>query len=256
MKARRGSTSFANDWQWVIGIPASAWVVTAFHAKGTAEFFASGTQFAAFTNALAAFVITVLASILIRLFIEPADLFYSEERRAILSEEELKKSRAPKIKLYLDPVQQGVMELPTEINGVRATSKWVQFTVAPNSDTPLMDCEAWVVDIERLDGIDAGAHILEERARCLWSQLAIDKEGITIRPLLYQRANLFSIGPGNGESPRPTLTPVKFRLADALLKPGKFRLNIVVTAEGAISQSAKLIFEWRDFQNISLLMES
>lgn len=253
MRAKRGSSSFGNDWQWVIGIPATAWVVTVFHAKGTAEFLATGTQFAAFTNALAAFVITVAASIIIRLFIEPADLFYREESRARSAEDELHKSRTPKINIYLDAIQHGVMEIPAEVNGVRIQSKWVQFTVSPASDAPLVDCEAWLTDVEKLDGMNAGAHYLEERAQCLWSQLSDRK--ITIRPLLDQRANLFSIGPAAGESPYPRTDPVKFRLFDVLKAPGKFRLKVVVVADHCQSEAASFIFEWQDYQHISLIKE-
>jgi hypothetical protein len=256
VRAKRGSSSFGNNWQWVIGIPATAFVITVLKAhisNETSAFLAGPTQLVAFTNALSAFVITVAASIIIRLFIEPADLFYREENRALLAENELQKSRTPKINIYLDPIQNGVMEIPAEVNGLRIQSKWVQFTVAPSSDAPLMDCEAWLTDVEKLDGMNAGAHYLEERAQCLWSQLSERK--ITIRPLLNQRANLFSIGPATEESPYPRTDPVKFRLLDALKVPGKFRLRVVVVADNCQSEAASFIFEWQDYHHISLIKE-
>lgn len=256
VRARRGSASFANNWQWVIGIPATAFVLTVFKAylsKGANDFLSGNTPFAAFTFALAAFVITVTASIAIRLFIEPSELYHGEMKRAIEAEDELRKYREPKINLYLDPIQRGVTEFPTEVNGSRTVSKWVQITVSPATEIPLVDCEAWLTDVEKLDGVDAGAHFLEERAQIKWSQLGATK--ITIRPLLDQRANLFSMGPSNGESPYPILEPVKFRLLDILKAPGRFRLKVVVVAENCPSELATFIFAWQDYQRMSLTKE-
>jgi hypothetical protein len=256
VRAKRGSASFGNDWQWVIGIPVTAFllvVLQPYLGRHATEYLGSTKPFAAFTVALAAFVITVLASIAIRLFIEPSELFYGEERRALSAEDELRKYREPKINLYLDLLQHGVTEFPTEINGVRSVSKWVQITVSPGTQTPLVDCEAWLTDVEKLDGVDAGAHFLEERAQIKWSQLGANK--ITIRPLLDQRANLFSMGPSNGESPNPTLEPLKFRLLDILKAPGRFRLKVVVAAENCPSEAASFIFVWQDYQRIFLTKE-
>jgi hypothetical protein len=105
-----------------------------------------------------------------------------------------------------------------------------------------------------LDGEESGRQqLVEERVNCEWSQRIEQK--ITLRPPLEQRVNLFAFH--NTEAfPVPRVTPSKITLARGIQVPGRFRVNVVVTADNAPSVSETFIFEWRDFDNVTLTQES
>ena len=104
---------------------------------------------------------------------------------------ELKAKLASKIRLFINPHAKGVMEIPAALlsqPGIGIKGKWIQFSVSCATDAPLVDCEAWLASIERLDGEEIGKQLVEESVHCGWSQL--EKQKITLRPLLEQRVNL------------------------------------------------------------------
>ena len=195
---------------------------------------------------------------IVRLFIEPSKLFYREKDRADAAERELKRRFTQQITVFLDPDLHGVTENPTEIAAIPPrgpSSKWVQFSVSCATNAPLVDCEAWLTSVRKIDGNAVGPQLVEEHIHCHWSQREGEKK-ITLPPLLIQRANLFSLY----ENFQPTAivpqtNPPKIRLRDAIQQPGVYRVEVLVTAQGAPSFPASFIFEWRNFTDVTLTQE-
>jgi hypothetical protein len=265
VNARRGSAAFANDWQWLVGFPTLAallWFFRAYLSSDTAQLLSGATAFGTLMAALIAFFLTMLACFIIRLFIEPPKLFYREKDRADATERELQRRFTPQITVFLDPDHHGVTEIPTEIQAAPPqiqvfpplrgpSSKWVQFSVSCATDAPLVDCEAWLTSVRRVDGDTIGPQLVEEHIHCHWSQR--EERKITLPPLLIQRANLFSLYENSQPLPIvPHTNPIKIRLRNAIQQPGSYRVEVLVTAQGAPSFHASFTFEWRNFANVIL----
>jgi hypothetical protein len=140
------------------------------------------TASSTFIAALIAFFLTLLASFIIRLFIEPSKLFYREKERADAAEHDLQRRFTPQIDVFLDSDDHGVAESPTEIQAIPPqvqtippqrgpSSKWVQFSVSCATNAPLIDCEAWLTGVQRIDGNAIGPQLVEEHIHCQWSHL-------------------------------------------------------------------------------------
>ena len=169
---------------------------------------------------------------------------------------ELEAKLTSKIRLFINPDVNGVLEIPAVLlckPGVEIKSKWVQFSIACATDAPLIDCEAWLTSVKRLDGEEIGQELVEERVHCRWSQ--IEEQKITLNPLLEQRVNLFSFR-NTDPSPVPTVVPLKITLSRGIKVPGRFRVKVVVAANGVPSVPATFSFNWRDFDNLTLIQES
>jgi hypothetical protein len=118
VRARRGSAAFANDWQWLVGLPVLAflaWFYRAYLDPNTQQFLTGQTALGAFIVALIAFVLTMLASFVLRIFIWPPILYYEEKNIADNAENELRNRLAPQINVFLDEESKGVTESPTEL---------------------------------------------------------------------------------------------------------------------------------------------
>lgn len=78
-----GNTAFANDWQWVFGIPALSGVAGYVAVnKGVAELSTGYPILDGFLAALGAFVVTWMVAFLVRLLNAPVDLFHHQKDRA------------------------------------------------------------------------------------------------------------------------------------------------------------------------------
>jgi hypothetical protein len=92
-KAFWGNTAFANDWQWVFGIPVCSGVAAAFASHQGVDALSVGSPIAdGFLAALGAFVVTWILSFLVRLGNAPVVLFYAEQKRAETFEQEIRKT--------------------------------------------------------------------------------------------------------------------------------------------------------------------
>jgi hypothetical protein len=256
LRARGGSAAFGNDWQWLIGAPVLAfvlWFGREYLNEGTQELLSGKTALGAVLASFVVFLITMVACFVIRLFIWPPILFHEEKDRADRAEKALKDELSPRIKVFLDPDWHGVTEVPTRNTATGQagpSSKWIQVSVAGATQAPIADCEAWLTSARRIDNGVLGAQLVEEHIHCHWSQREPVKE-ITLRPLVIQRANLFSVH----QDPlvvKPETNPMKIRLLEAIQQPGQYQLQILVTAQGSPSIARTFIFEWRNFKEVFL----
>jgi hypothetical protein len=113
-------------------------------------------------------------------------------------------------------------------------------------------CQVWITDIVRLGGREMS--IFDEAARCAWSQRDGDEKfNLTIRSGVPQRANLFMFTKQEHPPvPHPQLDFVKIILNAEIQAPGFYRVFIIVTAKDMPPVRTTLIFEWADFDHISL----
>jgi hypothetical protein len=82
-KAFWGNTAFANDWQWVFGVPLVSGLLGYFASrKGTSELSTGYPILDGVLTALGAFVVTWCVAFLVRLFDAPAVLFQQQKDRA------------------------------------------------------------------------------------------------------------------------------------------------------------------------------
>jgi hypothetical protein len=184
----------------------------------------------------------------------------ASEKRREQTEVEVTKLRerlAPKIQVFLEQRYNGVLGYTASgkvaVSSDEANKKWVQFTVACATDSTLVDCEVWLIRAERMSAGNATADLLEEKVRCDWSIEGGRQH--TIRPMGERRVNLFSFK-RDDSGPKPTIDPLKSTLLNEIRTPGKYRLNVLVTAKDCPSSLTSFIFEWHDFDNVKLTQEA
>jgi hypothetical protein len=207
--------------------------------------------------AFASVILAWLAIIILRFLGAPARLYLNSVAISEGHQNELaalKSQFLPQIKVFISPVDNGVQEAPWELQGEpvrRGMSKWVQVSVACATRAPLVDCEVWLVAVERIGGLHPGEQLVEEDVRCGWSQYAENK--LTLSPLRTQRANLFALYDHSPSMIFPQTDPLKFRLRDGMAVPGVYRISLVITAAyPAPSHPASFIFQWQDYNKVFL----
>ena len=201
--------------------------------------------------AVTSFVLSWFVVFLWQLYGAPSRLYWGAKQKIEDLEKEIlawKERLVRKISVYLDTTDKGVREYPT-VNG--SSAKWVQFCVSCATDAALIDCEAFLTSVTKIDGDETGPELVEEHIHCNWSQLSESDRKITIRPLITQYVNLLTLY----DSPLsvvPQTSPIKFRLSEAIQTPGRYRVGVIVTAENTMPVRSTFIFEWRDFNNVKL----
>lgn len=107
--ALRNNTSFANDWAWLVGVPAASFLGAYVSARSGSTGMSTGYPILdGLVAAAAAFLITWLASLLIRLANEPVALFHAQKDRADAAEARWAGSQMPTSDTWL---QDGIFYL-------------------------------------------------------------------------------------------------------------------------------------------------
>ena len=183
---------------------------------------------------------------------------WRREREARKSSDAERASLAERLssKISISVEGNGILTIPVSSG---ALSKWAQIVVQSHTDVALEECEVWVRDIKRLSPGDADmVSIVDEAARCEWSQRGgAEQHRLTIRPGIRQRANLFKILEEETPTPipHPTLDFVKILLQIEIEHPSRYRIYLAVTAKDAPTELASFIFDWKNFENVSLTQE-
>lgn len=193
-----------------------------------------------------ALIVTWVAIFIIRLFFAPGRLHGDALDKIIV----LSELTVPKIKVSLITSNSGVQVVKTRLNGDPATpgplSKWLQISVESVTNAALEDCAAYVTKIQRLEPDGSIKDLLFESVFCNWSQAdSAEMKRIKIPALVPQAANIFSI---NDNQPRPQLllefNHRKFQLEDEMQIPGKYKIEIVVSANGTGSVKKHFLLDW------------
>jgi hypothetical protein len=219
----------------------------------------TGTLELGIVATIASIILAWITIFFIRLLGAPVR-FYQKAKQEIETRENeittIKAQHSPKIAVFLSEVDGGIQEVETCIREQGKTprmgwSKWVQVSVSCATEAALEECEVWMTGVERIAEASPGEKLLAEDARCKWSQYDSGRS-ISIRPLRTQRANLFSLYQGSPDL-RVEADFVKFRLRDGIQQRGKYLVTLVASAQGDTrSELRSFIFEWHDYNNISL----
>lgn len=255
----RGSSPFANDWQWAIGNPTVAALTPAI-VVGLAAWL--GNEYLAAEHpilgplviAFAAYTVTWLFAFGVRTLKAAPQNYFQQKDRADAAERRL----IPNISVFLDQGSAGVRVVETivQATGARgADSKWVQLMVRPATDAPLIDCEVRLLAVERLNEDGSSETILDEPVFCIWSNTPAElNRRMTIPAGVAQPANIFSTH--DVQSPQlipETLPHIKPRLLREMRTPGRYRLQISVSANDTLPVVRLLILNWDgSFQRLSI----
>jgi hypothetical protein len=249
----RGTSPFANDWQWAIGNPTIAAISPAILAGlvtwlGKDYVAAEHPVLGPVAIAFGAYVVTWVVGVVGRTLNAAPRIYYQEKHRA----DDLARQFEPKISVH----DGSVMEYPyiDRATGVEGVSKWVQITVRSATKAPLVDCEARLTTVHRIKDDDTLELIEREPLFCGWSGLS--EARITIPPGISQSANLFSAYEGSDQL-KLEIRPPKLRIGSEIQKPGRYRLGVSVTAKDTPPISRNYRFEWDGtFQHITLRPEN
>jgi len=166
-------------------------------------------------------------------------------------ENKLAEITAPRIRVLLVPPENGVHSYPCTDGSL---SRYVQFTVTPAADTPLVDCEARLESVERLNPDGTLTELVEEHIHCKWSNYPLLK--IDIRPKVQHRANLFFVNDRNENELHVETAPMKIRLPTEIQTKGDYRVRVNVSAKDAPTYTASFLFHWGGFDDITLTPEA
>jgi hypothetical protein len=124
-------------------------------------------------------------------------------------------------------------------------SKWVQIIIMSATEAALVDCEARLLSVERIDGDgNVLASILGEPQFCTWSNMPDGGNlRMTIPAHVPQAANIFSVHDGSTALNVETRA-LKYEYMDAIQEPGRYRLRIGVSAQGCPTMLQNFLFEW------------
>jgi hypothetical protein len=262
--AATGTVERANAWFWLVGVPIVAFAGWYF---GLGELHVPDQPAGFVTFMVVTVFVTWLIFFAIRLLRAPAHLYEGakqETANAQASNLILHERLRPRINIFLNQTNQGVtlapMEMPPEKPGdvprKGPPAKYVQFCVSCATDAPLLECEGLLTSVHEIDPDNKiiGPELVEEHINCAWSQMTDIK--ITIPPLRVNYVNLFIVlerpHDPTGWQVLPETRPMKIRLRDAIQIPGRYRLDVLVTATSAPSKTERFIFEWHDFDHVTL----
>jgi hypothetical protein len=140
--ALKGSASFANDWQWVVGIPmasfAGAYIAS---ARGVTDMTTGYPIADAFIAAFVAFVITWGVAFLVRMSTAASQLYWEQKDRP----DDLKNRITPKIETVFDEHDTKCWGIVPFADGSR--SRICRLRVN-NTGTSRLQCEGWLACVK------------------------------------------------------------------------------------------------------------
>jgi hypothetical protein len=194
--------------------------------------------------------VTAVVIFLVRLIAAPGKL-YGDTQDKIAT---LEAQSTPLIKVsMITPT--GVQIAKTKINNTWGpNSKWVQIRVESTTNVALENCAAHVTKLGRLKADGSYTDLVFEPVFCNWSQAeGVERKRIKIPGLVPQAANLFSLN----DTPNPELVlefgHAKFQLIDEMKVPGRYEIEIVISADNSASVKKYFLLDWGgSFETIKL----
>jgi hypothetical protein len=181
--------------------------------------------------AFSIFLVSLLA-----LVIKMPYRLYAEQRATIHS---LNERLSPKISIISPP--DGIDLYPATDGSLW---KYVQFIVRSTTDAPLIDCEAWLRYVDRLNRDGSKASLVEEAIYCIWSNRDSSLHQLTIPAKISLNANIFAVNDKHESVLQVQTSPVKILLPMEIQTPGRYRISIAVTAKDATTRETSFIFHW------------
>jgi hypothetical protein len=232
-RAREGTSAFANDWQWVFGVPAvSAIGVYVASNKGATALTTDYPVLDAFVAALVAFLITWFVAFVIRMYKSAPAMFQEQKERG----DNLEARLSPKIDICLDPHTAGMTVTQSGMFPV----KYIQILVRPATDGDLIECEVLLHEVARIDG-KTRTVVYSQPLNAGWSGLP--ERAVPIQNGQKRAANLFSVSKEDDILRPQTLHPDS-GLAIAVRKPGVYQLAVVASAKNSAPKKRSFVLQW------------
>lgn len=243
-RAFKGTSEFANDWQWVFGVPIVSLIGTYFASeKGVTSWTTGYPIVDAFLSALTVFLITAAIAFSVRIY-KVAPTLYEEQVQLVDS---LQDRLRPAMRVFLENVGVYTFLMPD-----LSRSHFVQVSVAPTTDMPLLDCEVHVTGLRQVNSDGSKTPLLDESSYCTWSNEPVGTTKRNIPVGITKRANLFSRNEKDGEITLQITHP-KVITATMTYTPGKYEIDLLVSAKDTVSVSRSYLFRWESsFDDISL----
>ena len=195
-------------------------------------------------SAFSIFLVSLLA-----LVIKMPYRLYAEQRATIHS---LNERLTPKISIISPP--DGINLYPAADGSLW---KYVQFIVRSTTDVPLIDCEAWLRAVDRLNPDGSKASLVEEAIHCSWSNRDPSLHLLTIPAKISLNANIFAVNDKHDSVLQVQTSPIKILLPTEIQTPGRYRISIAVTAKDAMTRESSFIFHWGgSFDDIRMTPEA
>lgn len=225
MLAGRGCIPHANDWQWLIGFPVLSlgiWLINWKYGEGTISL-SQDTAAGIFMSALAAFILTLIATFICKLVYTPAVLFHSEKQRADALTERLR----PKMRVHFSLADAGcVHKIPEPLTNGKAG---IIIRVLPVCliDASIVNCRGHLNGVyRRVAETDKwSSTILIDRLFLKWS--TIDATHISIHPGTRQYLDIGAIDE-DGDFVL-FVHDFQWRGTSLFRTGGLFRLDVVIT---------------------------
>jgi hypothetical protein len=230
-----GNTAFANDWQWVFGIP----LVSGFSVWANARFGATavttGSPIAdGFLGALGAFVVTWAVAFFVRLSNAPVNLYYQEKKKA----DDLFDRVQPRLSIIYDKSIGPCRDVVTYVDG----SKGICFRLqVMNTGIPdAIECTAWLTKIEQMSHISP--------FKLFWIGSPAEKMAENLTEGVPRYLQVCEIRDFN-KVVMATESRVWVIGDDSIFRPGEYTFDIVVKANGIKATPCRLKLHWtRDWQ--------
>ena len=135
----------------------------------------------------------------------------------------------------------------------KLVAKRVQVIVKSLGDSPLLECQAELEQVEVLNS-HGSTMILDDQLRVEWSNLDADERfsKITVPAGSQNRVNLFFIKCVEGGYLIPVIPHPKEAFMEAISKPGSYKISVLVSSVSAKAVRRQFILNWSDYENISL----
>lgn len=226
--AHRGTTPFANDWAWLIGVPAVIGVLGGFASSAGVPTLTGIPLVDGLLAAAGAFFITYGFRFVPRLFKVPARLFYREERKVAALHGHLK----PALKIFFDRNDKACVHETHFGDDQARRVLYIAVIPTATSGATVTGCEGYLVDVRKWNATteewDQTSFSMSQRLE--WGAFgftSVDIGPSTRRPLnvariarVQNRIELLVDVPLNKDA----------RLFDN--RDDVFRFDIVVTAQG------------------------
>jgi hypothetical protein len=241
-RARQGSSAFANDWQWVFGVPAASGIGTYIATSRGLNMTTGYPILDGLIAAFVAFLITWAVAFAIRLIKMVPVVFEEQKNRADQLEERLQ----PKLKVEFDKSN---LSCDAEVGFTDGTkSRCIRLRVENTGTLTLAGCQGWLT-IKELPGVSA--------ARLIWTgpqekgaALGIPPEIVDLHHLIPQYVQVFRITQSNQVRPGTQMDIWPIDAMDKFVTGREYEFKVGLTADheaGTIIRVLKLNWtgDWR-----------
>lgn len=225
-----GNTAFANDWQWVFGIPIVSGLLVWGNAKFGAAVMTTGSPIAdGFLTALGAFVVTWIIAFAVRFMNAPVILYFGERNRT----DELARQLRPQITALYDGTARRCRDEVTYSDGSKGVCFRLQVTNTGIAN--INGCVGWLTKIEQMPHISP--------VKLFWIGSPAEKMSEDLTEDVPRYLQICEIRDFNKVivATEGRLWPVG---ENNIFRPGEYTFDVVVKADQIKAATCRLKLAW------------